>query len=330
MATHTVGRHGEYLLPLTADFEPEMIDHPPFFDLTLEEIEETDSDHDIIDFKTYQQEEHVLLCREATPDSPGERAILNKHWKMLENTVITQYNVLNAYVTQELHDEPQPRVIWEVYAGASRMSQMAESFGASVETFSYETGWDFDDPQHRRVFLQRLQDEAPDELFLAPRCGLWSRLQSINARTEEQRGHLQDQRQVHHDTHLQFCRKAYNLQAVNGRHAHLEQPDGALSWKTCAWQKHPGYYVTFDQCRFGACCLDDDGVWKLVKKPTGLKTTKQAVEQQMNLRCDHGHDHCRLEGRMPGMSRSHTSYMEDYQPAMASVLAVALLAPQKP
>ena len=33
----TVGRHGEYLLSLTEDFDHELIGHPPSFDLSLKE-----------------------------------------------------------------------------------------------------------------------------------------------------------------------------------------------------------------------------------------------------------------------------------------------------
>ena len=49
----------------------------------------------------------------------------------------------------------------------------------------------------------------------------------------------------------------------------------------------------------------------------------------MNLLCDKSHTHCTLEGRMPG-GRLRTKYLEDYQPAMASVLAVALAAERHP
>ena len=77
-------------------------------------------------------------------------------------------------------------------------------------------------------------------------------------------------------------------------------------------------------------CLDVDNRWKPVKKATGLKTTKRAMAQAMCLRCDGSHEHCRLEGQFPGIGHSRTSYMEDYQPAMAAVLAAAMAAPEDP
>ena len=38
----------------------------------------------------------------------------------------------------------------------------------------------------------------------------------------------------------------------------------------------------------------------------------------------------KLEGQFPGLGRSRTSYMEDYQPAMATVLAAAMATPEDP
>jgi hypothetical protein len=155
-------------------------------------------------------------------------------------------------------------------------------------------------------------------------------MQSINALTPEKREELSIQRQQHHDVHLQFCKVIYIRQVRDGRHAHLEQPQAALSWKTKALSRLPGHRVTFDQCRYGACCLDKDGTWRLVKKSTSLQTSKRAVAQAMTLRCDRGHQHCQLEGQMPGFGRARTSYLEDYQPTLAAVLASCLAAPEVP
>ena len=54
------------------------------------------------------------------------------------------------------------------------------------------------------------------------------------------------------------------------------------------------------------------------------------MAQAMCLRCDGSHEYCKLEGQFPGLGRSRTSYMEDYQPAMAADLAAAMAAPEDP
>ena len=242
-----VGRHGEYLLSLTGDFDAELASQPPNFDLKLDDQSQasdgsTSQPSQVLDLQTYQQQEKVFLGSDAPQCVPRERNVLNKHWKMFENALVTEEKRVHATVTRELNDpEVKPRVIWEVYAGESRMSRHVESFG-------YETGWDFDLPSHRKAFMMRLNLEMPDELFLALRCGLWSRMQAINATTPEKKESLQQQRDDHHGNHLKFVKEIYLSQVHGGRQAHIEQPHGAPSWLTSALTNLPGLYAIFDQC----------------------------------------------------------------------------------
>ena len=326
----TMGLHGEYLMSLTEDFDFELIGQMPAFDLTLMETQTPGDPQQVLDFLTYQKSEGIYTTTDADW-AEGDRKIILKHWKTFENALATAENQINRMVTQELHDvQPRPRLIWEVYAGTSRVSEVASALGCEVCTFGYETGWDFDRASDRAALLHKLDEDMPDEILLAPRCALWSRMQAISATTSERQALLQEQRQLHHDIHLDFCRKIYLRQVRGGRHAHLEQPQTALSWHTKNLKSLPGFRTTFDMCQYGACCLDVDGVWRLTRKTTSLQTTKRAVAQALQLRCDGSHEHCRLEGKMPGSGRSRTSFMEDYQPTMAAVLAAALAAPEPP
>lgn len=115
---------------------------------------------------------------------------------------------------------------------------------------------------------------------------------------------------------------------IEGRHAHLEQPQYALSWKTAALKRLPGYQACFDQCAYGCACLDTDNVWRLVKKSTCILTTKRAVLEALSKKCSKDHIHCHLEGHAPGYGRR--TYLENYQPALASVLAASLAVPEVP
>ena len=63
------------------------------------------------------------------------------------------------------------------------------------------------------------------------------------------------------------------------------------------------------QCRYGAVCEDADGAWKPVRKSTTLATTKRAVAQAMNLRCEGDHQHCKLEDSM-SCSRFRKPWLE--------------------
>ena len=87
-------------------------------------------------------------------------------------------------------------------------------------------------------------------------------MQSLTARSPEQQEHLRELREWHHTVHLQFCRRIFERQVANGCHCHLEQTKDALSWRTTALMKLPGYRAEFDACAYGAQCQDVDGIWK--------------------------------------------------------------------
>ena len=195
--------------------------------------------------------------------------------------------------------------------------------------FSLDTGWNFDRLDHQEAFLRELDEEAPDELLIAPECKLWSRMQTLARRTPAQQEALVAARHHHHDRHLCFLRRAYLKQVEGSRHAHVEQPKHALSWKTKALRDLPGRRADFDQCRYGATCQDEDMVWRPVKKSTTFMTTKQAMQNALTLACNGDHDHCALEGSALGLG-PRTKYMENYQPALASTIASALLIDEAP
>ena len=132
-----------------------------------------------------------------------------------------------------------------------------------------------------------------------------------------------------HEIHLNFVKTAYHCQVRNGAHAHVEQPAFALSWKTRALRDLPGFYAIFDQCQYGAQCLDTDGVWKPVKKATAIQTTKHYLYKELDKRCPGDHEHCKLEGSAPGLGR-RTQFMEDYQPGLSSVIAACLVFDEVP
>ena len=151
-------------------------------------------------------------------------------------------------------------------------------------------------------------------------------MQNLAARTEAQQHQLYLKRKGHHSCHLMFVARVYKEQVDNARHAHIEQPERALSWHTAALKDLPGYWILLHQCMFGCACLDQDGLWKLVKKPTGILSSKVSMQAALAKQYDGQHLHCPLAGSAPGLGR-HTSYLEDYQPGLAATTAAAINAP---
>ena len=88
----------------------------------------------------------------------------SKHWKTLVTQTQAQLNSMNVLVDQALKEEHYaPRVLWEVYTGRARLSQVAEAIGVTVKTFGFETGWNFALQLHQRAFLELQDREMPDE-----------------------------------------------------------------------------------------------------------------------------------------------------------------------
>ena len=329
----TRGRHGEYLLSLTLDFQPGAPVDQLDFDLVVPDDDVTMANQ-IVTYPDFQEEETAYealdIPRHVPEVVPGDRPLRRHQLRTMEVSLQTAENALNAELTSNLRPLSGKRVLWEIYCGGtSRVSEMADLYGMEVERFGLDTGWDFDDPSHRRALLRRLRDEAPDEVFLAPTCGPWSQMQNLAAQTASQREALQELRQWHHDVHLTFVKIIYLHQIDHGRHAHLEQPAFAMSWKTQALKSLPGWWSQFDQCMYGCMCLHADGRWLPARKSTVVLTSKKAMFDALSLVCDGQHEHCPLEGTAPGLGR-RTSYMEDYQPHLASVIAGALVIDENP
>ena len=297
----TLGRQGEYLLSLSdehslIDYDPE---RPEFCLKTTEADLDQEEDISLAEF----EKEESCFCTNASEDLMDRintKALRRHDLKTMDIHLNTHLNELSAYVTKQLHPQESRRKLWEVYCGASRTSQVAESLGMEVRRFSYETGWDFNNLAHQQAFLDLQDEECPDEILLAPECKLWSRMQSLGRRTFPQQEALQAARQHHHDRHLMFARRVYLRQVNHGRHCHIEQPKHALSWRTRALRDLPGRRADFDQCRYGATCQGSDGVWRPMKKSASLLTTKQAVQGAMTLQCQGDHTHCALEGHAHG------------------------------
>ncbi len=105
---------------------------------------------------------------------------------------------------------------------------------AIAAKFSRDNVWDLDKKENRDALIKKIRDEEPDHIVLSPECPLWSQMQEMNAKTPEDKERLKENRRKHHDVHLNFVKQIFVMQAEAGRHAHVEQPAYAKSWKTRA------------------------------------------------------------------------------------------------
>ena len=186
-----------------------------------------------------------------------------------------------------------PRVTAELMTGQYK------NIGATEPAaFDLECGWDFFDPQDRKMFWQNYEEQKPDLVIMTPICRAFSVLMSSNwdRMDEMERKRLQKSCMAM----FQFCVQVADEQLDRGREFVLEQPDGASSWSThaAAWlaKQEQVLHVAFDQCMLGLQ-VHPDG---LSKKRTAFMLNHLGIADEIvQYQCDDKHYHVRLEGGLP-------------------------------
>ena len=199
-----------------------------------------------------------------------------------------------------------------------------EEWNVEVGVLSLHTGWDLTDRKVQAKFLDRVQEEEPDEILMAPMCRLWSQMQELSAsRSPEAKQKLAELRRQDHNNVLQFVKRVYTEQYNNSREVTLEHPWTSRAWMTKAWHQLPGYETYVDQNAYGLKVPDDEGVVRPSKKPTKFLTTKKHLYHKVGRTCQCGEPHQALEGNAPGAG-PRTKLAESCPIALARKLAEAI------
>ena len=325
------GKQGAMLLPLCQNLhEAEQLSQPVFDLRSEDDHAESATLHEFLkDLNAEERYEEMRSEVEGLADEEPqaeEKEGVEKTIESLEKFFVCCEHQLQeikkkqSQMLEEARPEARRRkLVWEVYAGRGRVSEECARNGAEVMRFGLEE-WDFTKAKHRRALLSMQQELEPDEVFISPKCTLWSPMQNINIRSEEDAQALREKQWEDHEIHLKFARRLYMQQAKHGRHAHIEHPAPSKAWSTPAFKSLPGMQVTFDQCAYGATTWTDDGQWAPIKKPTTFKTTKQAMVWQVSRRCSGDHAHHPLEGGQ------RCREAENYPELMAKHIAKAIMA----
>ena len=211
------------------------------------------------------------------------------------------------------------RVVWEVFTGKGQLSREITDQGGDAQNFCKATGWNFSQPKVRKRFLQKLQEEQPDEVMIAPSCRIWSFLMDRTVASDPGRGpELRRRRQDHHDNILVFAAVIFETQRRAGRHAHIEQPWSSRSWLTKALARLQGHCGYVDQCEYGLTLPDNKNDPKPMKKATCFFSTKKTFAYRLEKRCQGDHEHGEDDGTMAETTG-------DYPPELAKKLADLLL-----
>ena len=270
------------------------------YDEMISEVQFTDdaSEYEFVDAETYVNVDEQLPDENFHAHELTERnqCSMSKTWPWIQGQLV-ETSKKTAQLAYEARSQPHPRrkLIWEVYSGTGLLGEQAERLGAEVMHFGPNNGWDFSKLAHRRRLLELAHELEPDEIYMFPKCTLWSPMQAINMRCEADWDELWERRDFDHELHLKFCKKLCWFQVKRGAHAHIEHPHRSAAWDTPAFANLPGERTTFDQCEYGSTTTVDDAEAPIMKT-TSIQTTKRAMCRIMSKRCSGNHQHARLEG----------------------------------
>ena len=66
---------------------------------------------------------------------------------------------------------------------------------------------------HRKRSMEMAYELEPDEVYMSPKCTLWSPVQAINMHCEADWDELWERRDFDHEIHLKFCKKLVSGEA---------------------------------------------------------------------------------------------------------------------
>ena len=133
---------------------------------------------------------------------------MSKTWSWIQGQLV-ETSKKAAQLAYEARCQPHPRkkLIWEVYSGTGLLGEQAEHLGTDVTRFELNNGWDFSKLTHRKYLMELAYELEPDEIYMSPKCTLWSPMQAINMSCEADWNELWERRDFDHEVHLKFCKK---------------------------------------------------------------------------------------------------------------------------
>ena len=212
-------------------------------------------------------------------------------------------------------------IFWEIYAGEGGLSDAMEKLGDKVRRFDLPD-WNFENVADRRRLWKLYVEEAPDVVWIAPPCTLWTPLQTWNKDLDALEV-LWTRRRFDHKSHLSMARRLYRGQLKRKKVGVVEHPWTCSAWKTPAFKNLGGHTVDLDQCACGSVLPGDDGLPTPIKKRTCLKVTVEGIVEELNRKCPGDHVHQHVIGSLPG-GGSRAKAAGAYQPGFCHALAAAL------
>ena len=213
--------------------------------------------------------------------------------------------------------------VGEVYS-PPRVTEAAAKHGLRGRlALDLTTGWDFNEPEHRKKARQLIDERKPAVLLLSPPCRTYSplrRLSNFKRNHEDLR-----QEELEGDRHMDFAIDLAEEQHAAGRGFVLEQPEKATSWKRPKMrrllEKRGIILIQLDMCRFELRATRGPFRGKLARKPTLLATNIEEMGEHVEKQCLKNHTHGPLLG---GSARDAAIYTPKFVDALIRGIKQAL------
>ena len=244
-----------------------------------------------------------------TADSTGESGLHVFQDKVLDNSGrIKDQKELTKYAQVLQLDEKHVRKVAELY-NPNRFGPETKRYGlVAGQAFDLELGYDVlkrETQEEIRTYLKRVK---PGLLIVSPRCTHFSVMQNMNLgrkSPEAMKQFLQELRKS--KVLLRFAVEMIELVMDYGGVFVFEQPVTSKAWQERELERllrrEDVRLAQCDQCMFDLHEETIDGK-KYYRKPTGWLTNSEAIEDKLNKKCDHGHEHQQVLGQQSGEPRS--------------------------
>ena len=223
--------------------------------------------------------------------------------------------------------------LFEVFCGPqSQLTHQAQQLGFRSARFGHAQG-DLQTPSGRKMLFHELLEKQPDNVWVSPTCGPWSKWSNLNGAKSIQAWDQLHSDRLRHVEQIALGIVLLRYQRSRRAHFHWEQPQGSLMLRLPYLTESFHYLlaVDFEMCKAGNL-KDPENHLPLRKSMTVLTTSEKLVKKLQGYRCKGDHEHQKLEGQTiyQGQRMTRTSFSENYPRKFARLVASTICKIQRP
>ena len=196
----------------------------------------------------------------------------------------------------------KPLDLLEIYCEPeSNLTKIAQQQGLRARRFTREDG-DLRTEAGQQRLWEILEDESPKHVWVSPDCKFWGSFARFNMNRGLRSAQKISEGREEEKPNLELCQEIYWYQVSQGRHFHMEQPQGSemleqkevedIAWGT--------YRTVFDMCEVGKLRLGNN----YLRKRTVVHTTSRTLHETLDSRyCRKNHPHRQIAGKVRYLDR---------------------------